>query len=106
MAARRGELEVSPGARLPWSGLVDQRHQVEVLVGPALEAGQRPIVSVSPPGSGLTIDYQVITAPAGADSFVSLERIPGATVLTVRGQVAVASLPIRDTAAVRNPTTF
>jgi len=94
------------GYGAPVSALQYHENQVEVLVGPALEAGQRPTVSISPPGSGLTIDYQVITAPAGADSFVSLERIPGATVLTVRGQVAVASPPIRDTAAVPNPTTF
>ena len=38
--------------------------------GPGLEAGQRAIVSVSPPGSGLTIDYQVVTAAAGAESRV------------------------------------
>ena len=94
------------GYGAPVSALQYNENQVEVLVGPALEAGQRPIVSVSPPGSGLTIDYQVITAPAGADSNISLERIPGTTVLTVRGQVAVGATPIRDTAAVPNPTIF
>ena len=94
------------GYGAPVRALQYNENQVEVLVGPGLEAGQRPIVSVSPPGSGLTIDYQVITAPAGASSYFSLERIPGTTVLTVRGQVALGSAPVRDTAAVPNPTIF
>lgn len=94
------------GYGAPVSALQYNENQVEVVVGPALEAGQRPIVSVSPPGSGLTIDYQVTTAPAGAASDVSLERIPGTTVLTVRGQVAVGSTPNRYTAAAPNPTIF
>ena len=85
------------------SALQYNENQVELLIGPALVAGQRAIVSVSPPGSGLAIDYQVVTAPAGADSRVSLERIPGTTVLTVRGQVAIGSPAIRETAAVPNP---
>ena len=94
------------GYGAPVSALQYNENQVEVLVGPAREAGQRPIVSVAPPGSGLTIDYQVTTAPAGTDSYVSLERIPGTALLTVRGQVAAGSAPIRDTAAVPNPTIF
>lgn len=94
------------GYGAPVSALQYNENQVELLVGPGLEAGQRAIVSVSPPGSGLTIDYQVVTAAAGAESHVSLERVPGTTVLTVRGQVAVGAPPIRDTAAVPNPTTF
>ena len=94
------------GYGAPVSALQYHENQVELLIGPALVAGQRAIVSVSPPGSGLTIDYQVVTAPAGADSRVSLERIPGTTALTVRGQVAIGSPAIRETAAVPNPTTF
>jgi len=94
------------GYGAPVSALQYSENQVELLIGPAVMAGQRAIVSVSPPGSGLTIDYQVVTAPAGADSRISLERVPGTTVLTVRGQVAIGSAPIRETAAVPNPTTF
>jgi D-alanyl-D-alanine carboxypeptidase/D-alanyl-D-alanine-endopeptidase (penicillin-binding protein 4) len=76
------------------------------VVGPGLEAGQRAIVSVSPPGSGLTLDHQVVTAAAGAESRLSLERVPGTSVLVLRGQVAAGAPPIRDTAAVPNPTLF
>ena len=98
--------DLALGYGAPVSALQYHENQVQLLIGPGLQAGERAIVSVSPPGSGLTIDYQVVTAPAGADSRVSLERIPGTTVLTVRGQVALGSPPIRDTAAVPNPTTF
>lgn len=94
------------GYGAPVSALQFNENQVELLIGPGLSAGDRAIVSVSPPGSGLTIDYQVVTAPADADSRLSLERIPGTSVLTVRGQVAIGSPAIRDTAAVPNPTTF
>ena len=94
------------GYGAPVSALQYNENQVELLIGPGLEAGQRAIVSVSPPGSGLTIDYQVVTAPAGADSRVALERIPGTAVLTVRGQMALGAPAVRETAAVPNPTTF
>lgn len=79
-------------------------NQVELLVGPGAETGARAIISVSPPGSGLTIDHDVITAPPGAESRVSLERIPGSSILKVQGQVAVGAAPISEFAAVANPT--
>jgi D-alanyl-D-alanine carboxypeptidase/D-alanyl-D-alanine-endopeptidase (penicillin-binding protein 4) len=94
------------GYGAPVSALQYYENQVEVLVGPGLEANRPAIVSVSPPGSGLTIDNQVITAPAGTDNRLAIERIPGSNVLTVRGQVAVGAPAMRDTAAVPNPTTF
>lgn len=98
--------DIALGYGAPVSALQYYENQVEVLVGPGLAPDARGIISVSPPGSGLTIDNQVVTVPAGAASGVSLERIPGATVLTIRGQVAVGAPAIRDTAAVPNPTTF
>lgn len=94
------------GYGAPVSALQYNENQVELLVGPGLEAGARAIISVSPPGSGLTLDQQVVTAPAGALNRLTLERIPGTSVLVVRGQVAIGAPPIRDTAAVPNPTIF
>jgi D-alanyl-D-alanine carboxypeptidase/D-alanyl-D-alanine-endopeptidase (penicillin-binding protein 4) len=98
--------DFAPGYGAPVSALQYYENQVELLVGPGLAADRRGIISVSPPGSDLTIDNQVVTVPAGGDSRISLERIPGSTVLTVRGQVAIGSPALRDTAAVPNPTTF
>ncbi len=79
-------------------------NQVELLIGPGQEAGSRAIISVSPPGSGLTLDHGVVTVPAGEESRIELERIPGSALLKVRGQVAVGADPIRQFAAVANPT--
>lgn len=98
--------DLAHGYGSPVGALQFHENQVELLVGPALEAGRPAIFTVSPTGSGLTIDRDVVTAPAGADSRISLERIPGSLALKVRGQVAIGAAPITETAAVPNPTMF
>ncbi len=94
------------GYGAPASALQYNENQVELMIGPGMDAGSRAIITVSPPGSGLTIDPHVVTAPAGAQSRVTIERVPGTAVLTVRGQVAAEAAPVRETAAVPNPTLF
>jgi len=79
-------------------------NQVELLIGPGQEAGGRAIISVSPPGSGLTIDHRVITAAAGEPNRINLLRVPGSNVLNVVGQVALGSPTVTEYAAVMNPT--
>jgi D-alanyl-D-alanine carboxypeptidase/D-alanyl-D-alanine-endopeptidase (penicillin-binding protein 4) len=79
-------------------------NQVELLVGPGLEAGSRAIISVSPPGSGIILDHGVTTVAEGQPSRISLERIPGASLLSVRGQVAIGSAALREYASAPNPT--
>ena len=86
------------------SALQYNENQVELLVGPGLEAGSRAIISVSPAGSGLIIDHQVSTVAAGEPSRITLLRSPGAGMLVVSGQVAAGSPPITEYAAVDNPT--
>jgi D-alanyl-D-alanine carboxypeptidase/D-alanyl-D-alanine-endopeptidase (penicillin-binding protein 4) len=79
-------------------------NQVELMIGPGLEAGARAIISVSPSGSGLIVDHQVTTAATGEPSRVTLMRPPNSVLLTVSGQVAIGSSPIIEHAAVDNPT--
>jgi D-alanyl-D-alanine carboxypeptidase/D-alanyl-D-alanine-endopeptidase (penicillin-binding protein 4) len=79
-------------------------NQVELLIGPGLEPGDRAIISVSPPGSGIILDHAVTTVAAGEPGRVSLERIPGSNLLRVSGQVAVGAPARSETAAVPNPT--
>jgi D-alanyl-D-alanine carboxypeptidase/D-alanyl-D-alanine-endopeptidase (penicillin-binding protein 4) len=79
-------------------------NQVELLVGPGLEVGGRAIISVSPPGSGIILDHGVTTVAEGQPSRIALERIPGANVLRVSGQVAIGAPAISELAAVPNPT--
>jgi D-alanyl-D-alanine carboxypeptidase/D-alanyl-D-alanine-endopeptidase (penicillin-binding protein 4) len=86
------------------SALQYNENQVELLVGPGLQAGSRAIISVSPPGSGLTIDHQVTTAAPGEPGRINLLRPPGSEMLTVIGQVALGSPAITEYAAVDNPT--
>jgi PBP4 family serine-type D-alanyl-D-alanine carboxypeptidase len=90
----------------PVGALQYNENQVELLVGPGLTAGSRAIVSVSPPGSGLTLDHEVTTAEAGAERVFSIERLPGTSVLKIRGQVPLGSAAFSETAAVPNPTFF
>ena len=79
-------------------------NQVELLIGPGLEAGGRAVISVSPPGSGIILDPGVTTAAEGQPSRVSLERVPNSNVLHVSGQVAIGAPAINLDAAVPNPT--
>ena len=86
------------------SALQYNENQVELMVGPGLEAGARAIISMSPAGSGLIIDHQVTTVAPGEPSRITLLRPPGSDRLVVSGQVAVGSPPITEYAAVDNPT--
>src|SRR5688572_4356332 len=86
------------------SALQYNENQVELLIGPGIEAGARGIISVSPSGSGLTINHQVSTVAAGQPSRVTLQRTPGSEMLTVSGQVAAGAAPLTEYAAVDNPT--
>ena len=86
------------------SALQYHENQVELVVGPGLEAGARAIISVSPAGSGLTIDHQVTTVAPGEPARLTLLRRPGSEMLTVSGQVALGSPPVTEYAAVDNPT--
>jgi serine-type D-Ala-D-Ala carboxypeptidase/endopeptidase (penicillin-binding protein 4) len=79
-------------------------NQVELLIGPGLEPGERAIISVSPPGSGVILDHAVSTVAVGQTSKVSVERIPGSNMLRVSGQMAIGATAISELAAVPNPT--
>lgn len=96
--------DIAFGYGAPVSALQYNENQVELLIGPGQEAGGRAIISTSPAGSGLTVDHGVTTAPAGAETKVTFERIPGSKILSVRGQVAIGSPALREDAAVPNPT--
>jgi D-alanyl-D-alanine carboxypeptidase/D-alanyl-D-alanine-endopeptidase (penicillin-binding protein 4) len=92
------------GYGTPVSALQYNENEVELMIGPGLEAGGRAIISLSPPGSGIILDHAVTTAAQGQPSRVSLERIPGSNILRVSGQVAIGASPIIESAAVPNPT--
>ena len=80
--------------------------QIELMILPGSAAGDRAVISLSPPGGGMLLDHGVTTVAAGQPSRVVVERAPGSTMLRVSGQVAIDSPPITQLAAVPNPTHF
>ena len=87
-------------------GLQYNENEVELLIGPGINAGDRAIISLSPPGSGIVLNHQVMTVAKDQPSRVSLERVPGSNLLTVKGQVAVGTPAISEIAAAPNATTL
>ncbi len=79
-------------------------NQVELMIGPGQAAGERAIISVSPPGSGIVLSHAVMTVTEGEPSRISLERLPGSNMLTVSGQIAVGAQAMTEYAAAPNPT--
>jgi D-alanyl-D-alanine carboxypeptidase/D-alanyl-D-alanine-endopeptidase (penicillin-binding protein 4) len=71
-----------------------------------MTAGAPAIISTSPAGSGLLLDNQVTTVGADQPTRVVTQRMPGWSMLIVRGQVAMGSQPRLLFAAVENPTTM
>lgn len=85
-------------------GLQYNEDQIELQVGPGINAGDRAIISISPPGSGIILDHGVTTVAHDQPSRVSTHRVPGSNLLSVRGQVAAGTPAISIEAAAPNPT--
>jgi D-alanyl-D-alanine carboxypeptidase/D-alanyl-D-alanine-endopeptidase (penicillin-binding protein 4) len=77
----------------PIGALQYNENQVELLVGPGMAAGAAGIISMSPLGSGLLVDNQVTTVASDQPTRVGTARLPGWSMITVRGQVAVGAKP-------------
>ncbi|HXG88301.1 MAG TPA: D-alanyl-D-alanine carboxypeptidase/D-alanyl-D-alanine-endopeptidase [Vicinamibacterales bacterium] len=92
------------GYGAPVSALQYNENQVTLQIGPGMAPGDRAIISMTPLGSGLFIDHGVTTAAPNAANGVRLARVPGTSLLQVRGQIAVDAKPISVNAAVDNPT--
>jgi serine-type D-Ala-D-Ala carboxypeptidase/endopeptidase (penicillin-binding protein 4) len=96
--------DIAYGFGAPVGALQYNENQVELMILPGSEAGGRAVISLSPPASGLTIDHGLITGPAGSENKIAIERIPGASLVSVRGQIAAGSAAVNETVGVQNPT--
>lgn len=96
--------DLALGYGSPVGALQYHENEVELMIGPGLEPGARAIISTSPPGSGMLIDHGVTTVAENEPTRIVVERVPGFTILTVRGQIAVGAKPRIVYAAVENPT--
>ena len=96
------DLSVGYGASV--GALQYNENEVELLIGPGLGPGDRAIISVSPPGSGIILDHAVVTVAESQPSRLSIERMPGSNLLRVSGQIAVGTPAVSRDAAAPNPT--
>lgn len=92
------------GYGAPVGALQYHENQLELQIGPGMSAGDRAIVAVSPPGSGINLHHAVTTAATGQPTRISLARAPGTDLLTVTGQIAAGASPVIEYAAAPNPT--
>jgi D-alanyl-D-alanine carboxypeptidase/D-alanyl-D-alanine-endopeptidase (penicillin-binding protein 4) len=90
----------------PIGALQYNENEVELLIGPGLDAGRHAIISSSPLGHGLLVDNQVVTVAADQPTDISIDRLPGTILLNVRGQIAAGTAARRRRVAVDNPTTL
>jgi serine-type D-Ala-D-Ala carboxypeptidase/endopeptidase (penicillin-binding protein 4) len=96
--------DIVEGYGAPVSALQYNENQVELMILAASQPGGRAVISMSPPASGLTIDHGVTTGPAGGETTITIERIPGSTIVSVRGQIAADSPAVNEKVGVQNPT--
>lgn len=94
------------GYGAPAAALQYNEGQVELTVGPGLEAGAPAVITTSPAGSGLLIDGKAMTTARGSETAIGVSRWPGTVFVSVTGAVAAGSPPRTMLAAVDNPTTF
>jgi D-alanyl-D-alanine carboxypeptidase/D-alanyl-D-alanine-endopeptidase (penicillin-binding protein 4) len=80
-------------------------NQIAVQITPAA-AGTPAAVTTTPALHGMVIDAHAATAAAGAGNSVDILRLPGSSVLYVRGDIAADAKPVTITASVENPTKF
>ncbi|MGE3191814.1 MAG: D-alanyl-D-alanine carboxypeptidase/D-alanyl-D-alanine-endopeptidase [Vicinamibacterales bacterium] len=92
------------GYAAPVGALQYNENEIEVEVGPGMDAGARAIITTAPRGSELVIDYDVTTGPPGSAPSLWLSRVPGASLLGVHGTVPAGGPAVTLMASVPNPT--
>lgn len=88
------------------SALQFNENAASVTVSPGPAAGDLAMVSVSPPGSGLTIANLLKTGAADSPASIETHRLPGSSRLTLRGSVPLGAAPSVRPVSVDNPTLF
>ena len=78
----------------------------QITVRPGAVVGEAATITSAPPGAGLVIRNLVTTGARGTPSTLTSERLPGSTMLAVRGSIAFASRPSVRNVSVVNPTLY
>ena len=88
------------------SALQFNENAVRLTVEPGARVGDFAAVSLTPPGSGLTVDSEVKTAAADTPARIAAQRLPGSDRLVLRGSIPMSSTPSTRLVSVDNPTVF
>lgn len=90
----------------PVSALTINDNVVFVNIQPAERAGERAIVTLTPPVDYYQIDNRIITTPAGTNRKIFINREPGSMVLTLWGNMPVGDRGATEALAVEDPAIF
>jgi serine-type D-Ala-D-Ala carboxypeptidase/endopeptidase (penicillin-binding protein 4) len=98
------DLVLADGA--PVSALTINDNVVFVNILPADRAGERAFVSVTPFADYYQVDNRIITTPAGTGRRIFINREPGATLLTLWGNMPLDDAGANEALAIENPAEF
>jgi serine-type D-Ala-D-Ala carboxypeptidase/endopeptidase (penicillin-binding protein 4) len=98
------DLVLADGA--PVSALTINDNVVFVNILPADRAGERAFVSITPFADYYRVDNRIITTPAGTGRRIFINREPGATLLTLWGNMPLDDAGANEALAIDNPAEF
>jgi serine-type D-Ala-D-Ala carboxypeptidase/endopeptidase (penicillin-binding protein 4) len=90
----------------PVSALTINDNVIFVNILPADRAGDRAFVSITPFADYYRIDNRIITTPTGTGRKIFINREPGATVLTLWGNVPLDDAGVNEGLAIEDPAEF
>ncbi|MBZ5720529.1 MAG: D-alanyl-D-alanine carboxypeptidase/D-alanyl-D-alanine-endopeptidase [Acidobacteriia bacterium] len=90
----------------PVSALTINDNVVFVNILPADHAGERAFVSITPFADYFHIDNRIITTPSGTGRKIYINREPGATVLTLWGNMPLDDAGANEALAIEDPAEF
>src|SRR5712692_1603426 len=90
----------------PVSALTINDNVIFVNILPADRAGDRAFVSITPFADYYRIDNRIITTPAGTGRKIFINREPGATVLTLWGNMPLGDAGANEALAIEDPAEF
>jgi D-alanyl-D-alanine carboxypeptidase/D-alanyl-D-alanine-endopeptidase (penicillin-binding protein 4) len=78
----------------------------QITVRPGAAVGDRATITSAPPGADLVVRNLVTTGARDTPSTLTSERLPGSTMLAVRGSIALTARPLVRNVSVVNPTLY
>src|SRR3954470_21181981 len=90
----------------PVSALTINDNVVFVSILPADRAGERAFVSLTPFADYFRIDNRIMTTPAGTGRKIFINREPGATTLTLWGNMPLGDSGANEALAIEDPAEF